>query len=264
MSHLDYPDASTLDYRVRLHKECSTNRYGWQRWVMDHVGPYLRGRVLEVGTGPAYLWGENANRIPGDIQLVLCDRSPGMLTDARARLQEVDISAEWVECDVVNLPLQQSQFDMVLANHLLFLVDSPELGVSELARVLQPGGVLCATTNHRDHLQELSNLFLELAPDHYGHLGQGDIRQRRERFNFVSGAEHLIHHFDDVKLVTYEDGLEIDQVEILKPWVDYWAKPALDFDRRKRLLRDISERIAQAGVLRIRKNSGMFIARMGM
>ena len=53
MSHFDYPNAARLDARVRLHEECSTNPYGWHRWVMDHVSVYLIGSVLEIGAGPA-------------------------------------------------------------------------------------------------------------------------------------------------------------------------------------------------------------------
>jgi ubiquinone/menaquinone biosynthesis C-methylase UbiE len=228
---------------------------------MDQILPHLKGRVLEVGTGPAYLWTENSMRIPKDVYLLLSDRSSGMLIDARSRVFQAEIEADWLECDVTNLPFGQSMFDTVIANHLLFLIDEPARGVSEIARLLQPGGVLCATTNHRDHLRGLMALFLELSPGHFGHLEQSEIRERRERFNFISGADHLLPHFEDVKLMTYEDGLEIDRAEILGAWMDYWADPPLSAEQRDHFLGLISTRIAQEGVLRIHKNSGMFIAR---
>jgi SAM-dependent methyltransferase len=260
MSHLEYPDAASLDARVKLHEECSLNRYGWQRWVMDHIKPHLRGRVLEVGTGPAYLWVENVARAPGDLQLVLSDRSVGMLIDARIRLQQAGLTADWVECDGRALPYPEGSFDLVIANHLLFLLRDPEVGVSELARVTYPGGSLCATTNHRDHLQELIELLIELEPVHYGHLREDEIMLRRERFNFVSGTELLLPYFEDVELITYKDGLEVDRVEVLEPWAEYWANPVLDSGARERVVQGLSERIAREGALRIRKNSGMFIA----
>ena len=263
MSHEDYPDAGTLDERVRLHDECSTNPYGWQRWVMDQIAPHLRGRVLEVGTGPGYLWIENASRLLSDFHLVLSDRSKGMLNDASTRLAGVGVTADWILCDVNHLPFQGLVFDTVIANHVLFLLEEPAKGVHQLARCLRPGGMLFATTNHRDHLQRLMDLFIELSEDHFGHLQQREISRRRERFNFVSGAEYLIHQFVDLKLVTYEDGLEIDRAEILVPWLDYWAKPALSAQLRSRLLVQLEEQIARKGVLRIHKNSGMFIARKG-
>jgi SAM-dependent methyltransferase len=260
MSHLDYPDAASLDARVRLHEECSLNWYGWQRWVMDHIKPHMRGQVLEVGTGPAYLWVENVDRIPGDLHLVLNDRSAGMLVDARMRLQQAAVIADWVESDGGALPYPDASFNLVIANHLLFLLQDPEAGVSELARVIHPGGTLCATTNHRDHLQEMIDLLIELEPAHYRHLMQDEIMLRRERFNFDSGAKLLLNHFEDVELVTYKDGLEVDRVELLIPWAEYWAKPALDPVARESVVQGLSGCIAREGVLRIRKNSGMFIA----
>lgn len=264
MSRLDYPHAKALDVRVRLHEEYSTNPYGWQRWVMDHAAPHLRGRVLEVGTGPAYLWVKNAHRIPPDVQFVLSDRSSGMVHDARSRLSEAGHAATWVNCDAGHLPFQASSFDTVIANHLLFLLDHPAGAVEQLAGSLIPGGVLCATTDHRDHLLGLIELFVSLSEDHFGHLHKGEMAARRERFNFVTGAALLIPHFDDIQLVTYEDGLEIDRAEILEPWMVHWAQPALDRETKKQILDDIDEMIAIEGKLRIGKNSGMFIARKGV
>jgi SAM-dependent methyltransferase len=261
MSHKDYPNAEVLDARVHLHEKCSTNPYGWHRWVMDHIIPHLRGTVLEVGTGPAYLWAENRERIPRGVHLVLSDRSPGMVRDAREKLGLFDGSQAWLNCDVAQLPFDADRFDTVIANHLLFLLEDPAGAVEQLAGSLIPGGVLCATTNHRDHLLGLMELFVNLSEDHFGHLPTGESVLRRERFNFVSGAALLVPYFEDIQLVTYEDGLEIDRADILEPWMVYWAEPALDRKSKKRLLDGIDEKIAIDGKIRIRKNSGMFIAR---
>lgn len=261
MSHQDYPNAATLDARVRLHEQCSTNPYGWHRWVMDQLGIFLKGSVLEVGTGPAYLWDENLDRIPDDFQLILSDRSAGMLSDSRTKLGQSALQSHWVECDVGRLPFPTAHFDLVIANHLLFLLPDPAGAVEELARTLVPGGMLSATTNHRDHLEDLIVLMAELSPGYFGHLLTGEPQLRRQRFNFVSGADLLIPYFDDIRLLTYPDGLHIDQVAVLEPWVDYWAKPEIRDRDKDRILAALSEEIAREGVLRVRKNSGMFIAR---
>jgi SAM-dependent methyltransferase len=228
---------------------------------MDHIGPSLKGDVLEVGSGPGYLWTENTNRLPADIHMFLSDRSAGMLADARQRIRRAGISADWVECDVLQLPFQHESFDLAIANHMLFLVNDPTTAVAELARVLRPGALLFATTNHRDHLLELFELFIELSPEHFRNMDQGEFNLRRTRFNFVSGAGLLVPHFDDVKLVTYEDGLRIDRVDILIPWINYWARPEMGAQSLEKMLAALSERIGQEGPLRIRKNSGMFLAR---
>jgi SAM-dependent methyltransferase len=263
MNLSDYPNARTLDARVRLHEECSTNPYGWQRWVMDHITPHLSGQILEMGTGPGYLWVENTERVPEDIHLVLSDLSAGMLTDVRERVDLSKVAIDWLRSDIAYIPFRPATFNTVIANHLLFLVDDPGNCVGELARILHPGGSLFASTNHRDHLEGLLDLFLELDPDLFDPMFRYEAQERSERFNFVSGADHLMHHFVDVKLVTYEDSLKIDHADILEPWIKHWAKPGVKSDRRADLLLKISERIAQEGGLHIRKNSGMFIAVKG-
>ena len=193
--------------------------------------------------------------------MILGDRSSGMLADARAKLQPVSAHMDWVECDVMRLPFPADHFDLVIANHLLFLLDDPAGAVKEIARVLAPGRMMCATTNHRDHLQDLIVLLAELSPEYFSHLQSGEPKIRRERFNFVSGAGLLLPYFDDIRLVTYPDGLHIDHVDVLEPWVDYWAMPKMSDRDRKQILAALSEHIAREGVLQVRKNSGMFIAR---
>jgi SAM-dependent methyltransferase len=150
----------------------------------------------------------------------------------------------------------------VIANHVLFLLQEPEQAVRSLARVLRPGGCFCATTNQRDHLLDLIELLVELSPRHYAHLIHGERARQRERFNFISGAEVLMPYFNQIELVTYADGLLIDDASVLSPWLDYWAEPALEETERSALQQMLTKRIAQEGALRIRKNSGMFKARL--
>jgi ubiquinone/menaquinone biosynthesis C-methylase UbiE len=264
MSHLDYPDAAALDARVRLHEQCSINSYGWHRWVMDQTIPHLRGQILEVGTGPAYLWIENTHRLPTDIHLTLSDRSRGMLRDSSEEVTIPEVEVDWVECGAEDLPFASATFDLVIANHMLFLLQHPEQAVGSLARVLRPDGFFCATTNHRDHLLDLIDLLIEISSKHFAHLKQGERARQRERFNFISGAELLMPHFDEIELVTYADGLLVDDASVLAPWLDFWARPVLAKTERTNLLEILTKRIAREGPLRIRKNSGMFKATLTM
>ena len=78
-----YRDAAKLRARMGLHERFSVNPYGWHRWVFDQLDLSPRGRVLELGCGPAALWRENGERIPAGWTVVLADLSPGMLREAR-------------------------------------------------------------------------------------------------------------------------------------------------------------------------------------
>src|SRR5919108_178157 len=60
--------------------------------------------------------------------------------------------------DAQALPFDPDEFDVVVANHMLYHVPDPALAVAELARVLRPGGTLLAATNGHRHLRELGEI----------------------------------------------------------------------------------------------------------
>ena len=109
----------------------------------------LRGapaRVLEVGCGE----GEHAERLTAVVrEVVATDQSPRMVELTRARGVDARVA------DVQELPFPDDSFDAVLAAWMLYHVPDVDRGLSEIARVLRPGGRLVAVTNAADHLREL-------------------------------------------------------------------------------------------------------------
>jgi ubiquinone/menaquinone biosynthesis C-methylase UbiE len=103
--------------------------------------------VLEVGCGP----GEAAERIARELgaRVVAVDLSPRMVELARARAVDARVG------DVQDLQFPDESFDCALAAWVLFHPADLERALSELARVLRPGGRLVAATNGEDHLAEL-------------------------------------------------------------------------------------------------------------
>ena len=51
-----YKTSNNLTARAALHQRFSTNPQPWPQWVFAELAPHLRGRVLEVGGGPGWLW----------------------------------------------------------------------------------------------------------------------------------------------------------------------------------------------------------------
>ena len=107
-------------------------------------------RVLEVGPGP----GELSERIQRDLgaDVVALDISERMVELTRAR------GVEAVVGDVQQLPFPGGSFDCAVAAWMLYHVPDVARGISELARILRPGGRLVAVTNGDDHWQGLSEL----------------------------------------------------------------------------------------------------------
>lgn len=149
--------------------------------------------VLEVGCG----WGELAQKIAGEVgaDVLATDLSPHMVELARAGGVAAEVA------DVQNLPFADGYFDVAVAAWMLYHVPDRDRAVSELARVLRPGGHLVATTNSVLHLHELREL-----------VGSG---RSTIAFSRESGGELLARHFARVERQDIDGELEFaDRAEV--------------------------------------------------
>jgi ubiquinone/menaquinone biosynthesis C-methylase UbiE len=108
---------------------------------------YAEGReVLEVGCGTGLL----LERIAGFAsRAVGIDLSPGMLELARERGLEV------VEGSATNLPFADESFDVACSFKVLAHVPDLDKALSEMLRVIRPGGIVVAELYNRRSLRAL-------------------------------------------------------------------------------------------------------------
>jgi SAM-dependent methyltransferase len=241
---VQYADGANLNARAELHRRFSVNRGSFHRWIFDQVAAPPTARVLDVGCGPGYVWAANLDRVPAGWTAVLADFSPGMVTTARDRLGH---RFRYEVADAEALPHPTGAFDAAMANHMLYHVPGRARAVRELARVLRPGGALYAVTNGRDHLIELDQLVARsgpAAPDH---------------FTLENGAEQLGSGFADVELRLWKDALEVTDADAIVAYgLSLSPGHGVDVDR---LRRDAALAIEREGVFKVRKATGMFVAR---
>lgn len=246
-----YRTAENLDARIRFHDRFSTNPRRWPGWVFDRLRLGLQARVLEIGCGSGTLWQENRSRVPAGWTVVLSDFSPGMAARARRNLPSFPVAA----LDAQDLPFPTARFDGVIANHMLYHVPDRPRALSEIRRVLRPGGRLYAATGGRDQFRELIDLVRRFDPGLDMWEGQGP-----DSFLLDTGEEQLAPWFSDVLLHRYDDSLLVTEAE---PLVDYVAsKVALPAGRRAAFARFVEEEMRRrGGELRIGKDYGLFEAR---
>ena len=161
--------------------------------IIAAVAAVRPSRVLEVGCG----WGELARRIAGEVDtdVIATDLSPHMVELARAGGVAAEVA------DVQDLPFADGNFDVAVAAWMLYHVPDRDRAVSELARVLRPGGRLVATTNSLLHLHELREL-----------VGSG---RSTIAFSRESGGELLARHFTRVEREDIDGELEFaDRAEV--------------------------------------------------
>lgn len=214
--------------------------------------------LLELGAGPGNLWAENIDLLPAEVRILLSDISLGMIQSSRGKLMGFDCFHFGI-WDAQHPGLAPGQFDRVVANHMLYHVPSPERALARAANLLKPDGVFCATTNGETHLREIWMWVAEALPTRQDALEAFD---RVYSFSLENGAKQLEAHFGQVELKLREDGLEVTEAQAV---VDFVASSGMmaqfESDELRGLAEHLESKLANEGVLRITKNSGMFVAK---
>ena len=113
-----------------------------KRWV-----PRAHGRVLELGVGSglnlAFYDPAHATSVVG------IDPSSALLAKAAPRAAEAAVPVELVHAPAERLPFGERSFDSVLVTYSLCSVDDPLRALSEVRRVLAPGGELVLVEHGR-------------------------------------------------------------------------------------------------------------------
>ena len=105
-----------------------------RQWVADRS----KGTVLEIGAGT----GMNLLRFSDVDEVIACEPDPAYRRRLLRRVPEAQVQVRVVECPAEQLSLPSHSVDTVISMLTLCSVDDPARAVSEIARVLRPGGEL--------------------------------------------------------------------------------------------------------------------------
>lgn len=110
----------------------------WKRWI-HHALAYIQGeRVLEVSFGTGYLLTQYAGRF----QVDGIDYNQRMVEMARQSLAKLGIAADLRQRNVEDLAYPDQQFDTIINTMALSGYPNAARAISEMKRVLKPGGRL--------------------------------------------------------------------------------------------------------------------------
>ncbi len=128
------------------------------------------GQVLEVAVGT----GLNLAHYPEGVSLTGLDLTPEMLEIARQRAREIGRDVTLKEGDAHSLPFADGSFDTVVCTYSLCGIPDPNRALSEMKRVLRPGGKLVLV----DHIVSTSRVVL-------------GVQKFIELFSIPLGGEHM-------------------------------------------------------------------------
>lgn len=250
-----YQNAANISARIRLHREYSVNPKGWFPWLLEQCELHEGMRILEIGCGNGALWSENREWLPEHMQVVLSDKSDGMLRDVQRELGEDErFSYERFDCN--EIPYGEAAFDLVIANHVLFYCEDIPQVLSECKRVLRPNGQFLCSTYGRNHMKEITELVQRFNKDI---VLSADCLY--EHFGLENGAEILRTFFPKAEKHIYKDAIEIDEPEPLISYIlsCHGNQNQLLLDQYKEFGEFVSQQMR--GGFHITKEAGAFICK---
>lgn len=176
------------------------NHWDYLRFHHDAASP---GRVLEVGSGRGSL---SAYFSDAGWDCTLLDLAPSAVAAAKEAFAESGLTAEFVHADCLDMPFEDSCFDLVFSVGLLEHFEQTMPVLKEQARVLKPGGKLIAyvVPEHTPPIQienEWVNKLLTAMFDHEPEATKSDVfrsdylHEHYKQELFDLGMKSLGHHW---------------------------------------------------------------------
>jgi SAM-dependent methyltransferase len=210
MSRTDPQALAAGPYRTPAPLSARAAIYAWQHPRVDLPAAAIvaladvpqHGLVVDAGCGP----GRYVHRLRAarpDLRCLAVDISAGMLhaIDDRHVLRAVG-SAD-------ALPLPRHAADAALAMHMLYHLPDPQAGLTELRRIVRPGGLLVASTDD-DHQDALWRIFRDAGLDRAPVSARWPLAE--------AAAMVRVAGFDDVHEQVFDYVLEIPATQ---PVLDY-------------------------------------------
>ena len=181
----------------------------------DAAGVRRGHTAVDVGCGPGALTGVLVDRLGSDA-VAACDPSPGFVAECAARHPGVRVELGRAEA----IPFDSERFDHAMAQLVLHFVSEPDRAVSEMMRVVRPGGTVSACVWDFDDGMEMLRSFWDAAlaidpaaPD----------EARTLRFGREGEIARLLESAGMVEVVESTLGVSSDYADFTELWNGFLA-----------------------------------------
>ena len=243
-----YKNPDKLNIRIRLHQLYSTNKEGFNHWIVKHYDIQKGSSILELGCGTGITWKKHTHLLQDCKEVYFTDLFEGMIKEAKNNIGEhPNVYYEVVNAE--QLPFDDERFDIVIANMMLYHIPNLDKALSEIRRVLKKNGIFYCATYGENGVESFINHMLDVQTE------------RQHTFTLQNGKDILEHWFPSVEKLEYVDKLRIsnhsDLVEYIRSFKEMndWQNYS-----EEELYRLISNYEKQ-GIIEIPKEYGMFLSR---
>lgn len=214
----------------------------WAPRVIDAARLVVGQQVLDIACGTGVLAQAVANRVGPSGSTVGIDINEGMLNIAR----EKGPAIEWRNAPAENLPFNDLSFDSVVSQFGLMYFEDQRLALTEMMRVLKPGGTLAIAV--WDKLENCpgygieEQLFIRVLGDEFADespYSLGDTQKLKHLFASSGIADAQIQtHTGTARFASIDEWIYTD--------VNGWTiEDAVEGDDYDRLLREAKKDLAQ-------------------
>lgn len=168
---------------------------GFMRPLRQEVVGQARGRVLEIGAGNGLNFAFYHPDMVESVEAIEPDSA--MLEHARKRAEAARVPVHLIQSPVENLPFGDESFDNVVATLVFCSVSDPLRGLSEVRRVLKPGGALLMVEHVRARGAIAAAMQNIITP--FTRLAAGNCHWNRDTEQAVVDAGFTIEQRRDIK-----------------------------------------------------------------
>lgn len=194
---------------------------------LQQIFPKPPAKTLEVGCGTAF---DSLYLAKRGYQATCLDINENILKVAQENFKKEGVEGKFVQGDAEKLPFPDNHFDIIMSFGLLEHFENPQKAISEMVRVLKPGGLFFADiVPDRFSVQTFGNFFNGLASFSYwtahGKLGMGIEKASR---NFSPLYTENSIPWQDYKKIIEKAGLNYVQVRGNRLFPRLTLPPSLD------------------------------------
>jgi SAM-dependent methyltransferase len=252
-----YKTKDNLQVRIQTHEKYTQPKVDFLSFVLDQISWTGKETVIDVGCGAGAYVEPTRKRCS---LYYACDLSFGML-------QGLPLPGpSRVNLDAQQLPFADESADIVLANHMLYHVPNKDAAVSEIKRVLKPGGTLLAATNSANNMPELTDFRLAIGRK-FGLESDSPRIRPVLSFTLEEGTGLLSRHFDSVTRHDQHSALVfptsqpvVDYINSSRSYYEALIPETFDWaELEASLHKELSDHIAEHGHFRVNKLTGVFV-----